>query len=146
MSCFFFFLHSDFLLIQGEPGPRGQEGKSGPIGPEGLAGEKGEQGIAGPQGARGLPGAPVSIDKYMIYVTRTLNSRGYSLFNKFFFCFTYALLFNIHFLLFVCFFLSSLMILKNVNGLWVKIYVCLFQGLQGENGRNGRNGKPVRFI
>lgn len=59
----------DVLLLQGEPGPRGEpgaagpqgvpgeKGDTGPAGPAGLSGPQGEPGAVGPQGPKGATGA-----------------------------------------------------------------------------------------
>lgn len=52
-------LITNFTILQGPPGPRGQKGDKGSKGPDGLTGPKGErgpQGVSGSKGHRGLPG------------------------------------------------------------------------------------------
>ncbi|XP_072481782.1 macrophage scavenger receptor types I and II isoform X2 [Notamacropus eugenii] len=57
----------NMTLIQGPPGPKGEQGDRGPqgevgapgiTGPRGLPGLKGDRGLTGPQGNKGNPGPP----------------------------------------------------------------------------------------
>lgn len=51
-------LITNFTILKGPPGPRGEKGDRGSPGPGGLTGQKGDMGPTGRQGTKGLKGPP----------------------------------------------------------------------------------------